>query len=32
VVSRRDDEELAHLSVRLADADLGRFRSRQIHH
>jgi GTP-binding protein HflX len=32
VVARRDDEELAHLSVRLADADLGRFRSRQIHH
>jgi GTP-binding protein HflX len=32
VVSRRDDEERAHLSVRLADADLGRFRSRQIHH
>ena len=32
VVSRRDDDELAHLSVRLADADLGRFRSRQLHH
>ncbi len=32
VVSRRDDEERAHFSVRLADADLGRFRSRQIHH
>jgi GTP-binding protein HflX len=32
VVSRQDDDELAHLSVRLADADLGRFRSRQIHH
>ncbi|HXP75540.1 MAG TPA: GTPase HflX [Stellaceae bacterium] len=32
VVSRRDDEELAYLSVRLDDADLGRFRSRQIHH
>jgi len=32
VISRRDDEERAHLSVRLADADLGRFRSRQIHH
>jgi GTP-binding protein HflX len=32
VVSRRDDEERAHLSVRLADADLGRFRSRKIHH
>jgi GTP-binding protein HflX len=32
VVSRRDDEERAHLSVRLADADLGRFRSRQLHH
>jgi GTP-binding protein HflX len=32
VVSRRDDEERAHLSVRLAEADLGRFRSRQIHH
>jgi GTPase len=32
VVSRRDDEESAHISVRLAEADLGRFRSRQIHH
>jgi len=32
VVSRHDDEERAYLSVRLADADLGRFRSRQIHH
>ena len=32
VVSRRDDEERAHLSVRLADADLGRFRSRQMQH
>jgi len=32
VVSRRDDEERAHFSVRLADADLGRFRGRQIHH
>jgi len=32
VISRRDDEERAHLSVRLDDADLGRFRSRQIHH
>src|SRR5258708_5913812 len=32
VLSRRDDEERAHLSVRLDDADLGRFRSRQIHH
>jgi GTPase len=32
VVSRRDDEERAHLSVRLAESDLGRFRSRQIHH
>jgi GTP-binding protein HflX len=32
VVTRRDDEERAHFSVRLAEADLGRFRSRQIHH
>lgn len=32
VVSRRDDEQSAHISVRLAEADLGRFRSRQIHH
>ena len=32
VVSRRDDEERAHISVRLAEADLGRFRGRQIHH
>jgi GTPase len=28
VVSRRDDEREAHLSVRLSPADLGRFRSR----
>ena len=32
VVDRRDDEESAHISVRLAEADLGRFRSRQLHH
>jgi GTP-binding protein HflX len=32
VVGRRDDEESAHISVRLAEADIGRFRSRQIHH
>ncbi len=32
VVSRRDDEQSAHISVRLAKADLGRFRSRQIRH
>lgn len=32
VVDRRDDEESAHISVRLAEADIGRFRSRQIHH
>ena len=30
VVSRRDDETSAHMSVRLGEADLGRFRSRQI--
>ncbi len=29
VVSRRDDETSAHMSVRLDEADLGRFRSRQ---
>jgi GTP-binding protein HflX len=29
VVRRHDDEERAHFSVRLAEADLGRFRSRQ---
>jgi GTPase len=29
VVSRRDDEQAAHLAVRLSDADLGRFRNRQ---
>jgi GTP-binding protein HflX len=32
VVDRRDDEESAHISVRLAESDLGRFRSRQLHH
>jgi len=30
VISRRDDETSAHMSVRLGEADLGRFRSRQI--
>jgi GTP-binding protein HflX len=29
VVSRRDDDTSAHMSVRLDEADLGRFRSRQ---
>ena len=29
VVRRHDDDERAHFSVRLAEADLGRFRSRQ---
>jgi len=32
VVSRRDDDERAHLQVRLAEADLGRFRSRAAAH
>ena len=30
VVSRRDDEQEAHLAVRLSDADLGRFKSRRV--
>jgi GTP-binding protein HflX len=29
VVARRDDDEAAHLEVRLSDADLGRFRGRE---
>jgi GTP-binding protein HflX len=32
VLGRHDDEREAHLSVRLSDADLGRFKSRQIMH
>ena len=32
VVSRRDDESHAHLTVRLSEADLGRFKSRAIVH
>jgi len=32
VLGRRDDGEAAHLSVRLSDADLGRFRHRQRLH
>ena len=32
VVGRRDDAEAAHLSVRLSEADLGRFRHRQRVH
>jgi GTP-binding protein HflX len=32
VLGRRDDGEAAHLSVRLSDADLGRFRHRQRPH
>ncbi len=31
VLERRDDDSQAHLSVRLAEADLGRFRSRAVH-
>jgi len=30
VLSRRDDERETHLSVRLSEADIGRFRSRRI--
>jgi len=32
VLGRRDDEEAAHLSVRLSEADLGRLRHRQRVH
>jgi GTP-binding protein HflX len=32
ILGRRDDAEAAHLSVRLSDADLGRFRHRQRLH
>jgi GTP-binding protein HflX len=31
VLSRRDDESVAHMAVRLSEADLGRFRSRHAH-
>jgi GTP-binding protein HflX len=32
IVSRDDDEQVAHIAVRLSEADLGRFRSRpQVH-
>src|SRR6185437_9593706 len=32
VVSRNDDEQAAHVAVRLSDADLGRFKSRRLAH
>jgi GTP-binding protein HflX len=32
VLGRRDDEQAAHLSVRLSEADLGRLRHRQRVH
>jgi GTPase len=32
VVTRRDDEQEAHLAVRLSEADLGRFKSRRLAH
>jgi GTP-binding protein HflX len=32
VVTRRDDEDEAHVAVRLSEADLGRFRSRRLAH
>jgi GTP-binding protein HflX len=32
VVTRRDDEEEAHLAVRLSEADFGRFKSRRLAH
>jgi GTP-binding protein HflX len=32
VVSREDDDEAAHVAVRLSDADLGRFKSRRLTH
>jgi GTP-binding protein HflX len=32
VMTRRDDEEEAHVAVRLSEADLGRFRSRRLAH
>jgi GTPase len=32
VVSREDDEQAAHVAVRLSEADLGRFKSRRLTH
>ena len=32
VVSRKDDEQAAHVAVRLSEADLGRFKSRRTGH
>jgi GTPase len=32
VVSRKDDEQAAHVAVRLSEADLGRFKSRRLAH
>ena len=32
VIGRRDDDEAAHLSVRISEADLGRLRHRQRLH
>jgi GTPase len=32
VVTRRDDEQEAHVAVRLSEADLGRFKSRRLTH
>jgi GTPase len=32
VVSRDDDEQAAHVAVRLSEADLGRFKSRRLAH
>jgi len=32
VMSRRDDDHMAHLEVKLTEADLGRFRGRRIGH
>ncbi|HKW52243.1 MAG TPA: GTPase HflX [Stellaceae bacterium] len=32
VVSRNDDEQAAHVAVRLSEADLGRFKSRRLAH
>jgi len=32
VMSRKDDDHMAHLVVKLSEADLGRFRGRRIGH
>ena len=32
VMSRKDDDSMAHLEVKLSEADLGRFRGRRISH